>query len=499
MKDDNADLQKSDKQLQSGYIRKLIVEGDYVNRDKIIKIVIQGRFVLLVVMVLFVGLMVRLFWPKPLERGNMNIAVAEFDVVDEQGRQVPNASIGKDLARVVYENLVPNGSNTNCDKTDPEIRSTDACFFPQSETGLIANSDMAAKAADILKMDMIVYGVITQSANGDWIQIAPRFYVSATNFLEGEEVVGTYELGSRFPAKGVESATLVGRLKGLRFVIDALFNMQRCDNEQAIKQLRKAEGYINENDGKSVIYFLLGNAHLASWHQMKDKGASNSQLIAQLDKTLGFYSLALDKNDGSIYPRAILGKSYVAFNMLSYSEEKDSYMHGLLGIERDLRDALPTLASSEYQQALQKAHYLLGTIYFARAQHMSNSGASNEETQPDLLNAAAEFDKALDTLNLQPDTKSTLAARVYAGLAHLSRIPDSKQALSYFQAAISHTPADNYDLLTELHYWLGIAYRADNQNTLAHGEFKNCVDLPTIFLCTQEYQARCRKELESAK
>jgi tetratricopeptide (TPR) repeat protein len=232
--------------------------------------------------------------------GRFNIAVAEFTQVDAAGDLV--ASSTASLLAKRFDRLV-----------DQDVKAIDGGREVQHRLiGRLSGTDpeqraaAAEEAAEELAADIVVYGVLQSDASSS--VLTPEFYVTDRLLFDASEVVGHHQLGSPIRSPGdAERLTvqnqlldqLAARSQVLAEATVALGSYSLGDFASALNHLLVAEqqpGWADE-DGKEVLYLLLGNA---------------AGKVGRLDDAEAYYDRALALRPD--YSRASLGKAETIYH-----------------------------------------------------------------------------------------------------------------------------------------------------------------------------------------
>jgi tetratricopeptide (TPR) repeat protein len=211
----------------------------------------------------------RLIFGQGRMSGDLNIAVAQFGGLDEQGRVVRlDAADGLSLS--MYTFLGDQLQSLKQDRFNIEI-------WPPSQIGPIKGAtpaERAAAAAELAKQiggDLVVYGTLDSRADAS--RLVPEFYIAEDKLTGAEELSGAHSLGSTISSPGATTnpATrrelndrLLARTGALAQFIVGLGYFANGDYENATKYFQAAEntqGW-DPRDGKEVLYLFLGTAAL---------------------------------------------------------------------------------------------------------------------------------------------------------------------------------------------------------------------------------------------
>lgn len=242
-----------------------------------------------------------LWWPPPLADG-FNVVVAEFAELDENGR-IQRTDESREISQQLYEAI-----SKETEQLPPTLR------FQIREPGLVGIVDgvsadeRAANGAKIAarhNATILIYGIIS-TEDGEQ-HIALEFFVSDESFGYGSEVAGPDRLGKPIlldgnldPEAQFElNEALNGRSQALQRLVKGLANYYIGQYEQAYADFKWAEGIQGwaDEDGKEVIYLLMGAARLQAYN--------SERLAYQLESARSDFIKARSLNGN--YARSYLG------------------------------------------------------------------------------------------------------------------------------------------------------------------------------------------------
>lgn len=385
---------------------------------------------------------IRCVFPYPMEsEGSFNVVLARFTVLDENGKRVGGKE-GKALADYMFRNLAFNFEDLELD-TSYEIRPPDhTCRLSGSTRA--EREAAAAKLAERINADIIVYGVITDT--GKQSRFSPEFYVNYRGFEEGDEITGQHEMGRElrvdlpFDAVTFSSAdnpALSARAEALSLLTMGLAHYAIDDFEQALiyfGDAEKTEGWFR-NAGKEVIYLLMGNAYVR-WDSQRHC-VENSD--GHLEEAWSQFDAALEINP--TYARAQIGLAGVLRQMALEGVFNDSFAKTNL-------DRLDE-ATSAYETAIHlgdppesanietKVHFGLGQVYNARFLHALVTGG---DWSTPMSQARDEFEQVIGEYDGGNERGKNLAGHAHARLGSLARLEkDFETAVKHYTLAISLT------------------------------------------------------------
>lgn len=245
----------------------------------------------------------RLLFGRGHMTGDLNIAVAQFNGLDDQGRVV-RMEAADALASSMYSFLDDELQQLNKERFNIEI-------WPPSRTGTLKGktpeerASAAAALTEAIGADIVVYSVLVTENNTS--SVRPEFYIADSKLSGAEELSGAHSLGSviRAPGDTTNPATkhtlnerLLARTGALAQFVVGLGYFANGDHSNATKYFQAAESTQGweQHDGKELLYLFLGTAALHG----EDLAAAEA-----------FYTQALQLNP--TYARAQLGLGEVQF------------------------------------------------------------------------------------------------------------------------------------------------------------------------------------------
>lgn len=301
--------------------------------------------------------------------GEFNVAIAEFDVVDQNG-EVSKSDDGKALAEFLFQRLDVNFAELDKKTVRYEI-------WSPAYTGRVEGKtpeERARAAEDLARRigaHIVIYGVISQGDS--YPQFGPEFYVSYKNFEEAQEITGQHELGKpllislpfdKTQFQAVQNPALAARVKALGLITIGLAYYSIDKYENALDYFKRAEtieGWV-PSAGKEIVYLLLGNSNIR---------------LASRDKKIGYLSSAHDAYATALmidpaYARAKLGLGSVIYLQALGDPDNPSLtttdLDGLAAAEAILQDVLNEKDLPKSANIQTKINFRLGQIYFVRAQ-----------------------------------------------------------------------------------------------------------------------------------
>jgi tetratricopeptide (TPR) repeat protein len=371
---------------------------------------------------------IRCLYPNPMNPNKLTVAFLPLSVVDERGN--PRiSSAGHDVAQFLYERFEPALADLELGFPH-EIRSPEfACALPGRTAEERAATAIAY--AERVNADILVYGVITDTAKADRLALA--FQVSYQGFENGDEVSGPYALGGSLPVSlpfdpesllVIEHPPHLVRMNVLAELVVGLSYLRADNPEKALTYIRMAESdpHWPNADGKEFAYLLLGHALIRQASVANAPETSRAALEAY-DRAL---EIAPD------YTRAEIGRAG-ALAMLSLSARDSAG-------RRELDQAQLDQAAAAYQAALNRAsssvsiadlssaHTGLGYVYILRGLY----GKAE-----DLALARAELKQVTDAYEAGDQGVAKNAGLAYGYLGLLARQSgDVAAAVSYYAIAV---------------------------------------------------------------
>lgn len=397
--------------------------------------------------------------------GEFNIAIAEFTVLDEDGKTL-RSDEGEKLSQWLYNRL-----DANLSELDVQYE-----IWPPEYTGKILGSteNEREQAAELFayerKAHVVIYGTITISDERS--KFTPEFFISSSGFEEGDEITGKYELGDAlliaFPfdpnqLQDIENPTLSARAEALSLVTVGLAYYSIDDFEKAIGYFVQAENIQGwfDTDGKEILYLLLGNANI--------REASKNKAPELLSTSTQYYETALEINPS--YTRAIIGMAGVEYLRALGDPLSDDINLALLEKSEKLYlEALEIGHPFESANIEPKVHFGLGQIYLARSQ------ISSEEW---LGKAKIEFEQVISEYDGGNQRIENRCGHAYARLGLIAKIEDDiPLAIDYYQKA-SELVSPFY----QVYYLTRLAevYASNDSVDLAIGTYEEAIDLAKFY------------------
>ena len=255
-----------------------------------------------------------LVWPEapslPPMSGDLNIAVAEFGVVDDQGNALDSRE-GAALADSLHRSLLDRvntlrQADTPGEPFDIQIRGPSPA---QRISG--SNSDdrarSAGRLAEQVNAHVLIYGQLKQSTSS--LSLQPEIFVALPHLRDAEELVGQHELAGAIVQRGAADdaeprrkvrEALVGRTAALADFLLGLSQYRGGNFEAAQTHFGEADRQWPAGDPKQVLYLFEGNASLRN-HQLAAAEAQYGQALAE----------------NPTYARAQVGQAEVRFQQVA--------------------------------------------------------------------------------------------------------------------------------------------------------------------------------------
>ncbi len=123
--------------------------------------------------------------------------------------------------------------------------------------------------------------------------LQPEFYVSADRYFnDAQDLTGNYSFGKAIPANSLDDrGALSAHVTALSFVMTGLFQHMTQQFDGALKSYQAALAVPNwaDNDGKEIVYMLIGNSEM----KLAEKAASQcdrSTVLAHTDNAENAYT-----------------------------------------------------------------------------------------------------------------------------------------------------------------------------------------------------------------
>jgi len=475
-----------------------------VGRNAVVKVV-RNTFVVdgnlqwipvFIVLLFVIGILSLLLWQlQPDKQTEMtkffNVAVAEFLVVDENGKPYRSED-GLNLASSLKEQL-----ETKFVESKIENIATWELWGPK-QTGKIEGAtpeereaNARAKAGEI-NAHIIFYGVLT--FNGEISTFTPEFYVNHVAFGNANELTGRHALGNPLgialplasQIQTVENLALASRAKALSLITIGLAYYVADNFDGAIEQFSLAEedkDWFEKGEGKEVVYLLLGNAYsrliaqdlveldLFKLEQGEDPNEiqlaalNDIQLVVENDIRLAAenYEKAIAINDN--YGRAYIG---LAGTKLAKTSNSPQGMQNIQEAEALLDQAMALEDQPETANIEPKTHYYRGQIAFLKAIY-SGGSTSWFET------AKKEYRVVIDSYEQGNLLLRDFASQSYARLGVIASLyKELDPAIENLEIAISiATPFSK----GEFYKLLGQVYCGFHQEQEAINAFEKAIQI----------------------
>jgi tetratricopeptide (TPR) repeat protein len=244
--------------------------------------------------------------------GEWNIVVSGFQPV---GKEAISSKTARRISEVFYNHFSGEVSALG-DELGVAVQILGPSQSPNIR-GQIAEQreQQAAKMADRMKADVIIYGTIENA--GDAYLLKPEFFVNTRNFQEAEEIVGQHQLGSDIRILGDEEQNptqitlnreLSHRSQVLALISKGLAMLFTHQYEDALAmfQAANADQLWEFNAGREVVYLFEGNA------------AGKADLLPQAEQAFQD-ALRIDPEYARAY--AGLGSVYYTYSLQGLSSQ----------------------------------------------------------------------------------------------------------------------------------------------------------------------------------
>ena len=358
--------------------------------------------------------------------GELDVGVARFGQFDSQGK-VARSRSGDELAAAVAAGL-----SSGLEPITAELQVT---ICPPSVVGDLRESGerqsaAAARLAERRRLKILVYGAIHSGTDG--AELAPAFFVDPAAVPGAEELAGEYQLGASIPALGELVGNPVARKKwreavtartqALAWLIVGLGELASGEPAAAMRAFLRADGVEGwqENDGKEIIYVLLGNA----------QGRSG-----RYREAIGSYTTALRLNPD--YARAQAGLGDAVLHRFQGDCDRKTDLDGLARAEAAFISA--RTASDRPRHSDLDLKVLLG---LARTHACRSQTGSRDEW----ATAEREYRSVIEAYENGNQRARPFAADAWAGLALVYLpVPGAPDATVRYQRA-----ADAYSKALDL-------------------------------------------------
>lgn len=242
--------------------------------------------------------------------GELNIAVADFQVLDTTGNPA-KATAAHDLAATMYEAMRSKVSDLNNSQTpiQLDVRQIEGVIGHTADEQAQAVADVAGT----INAHIVIYGDLISGTNR--IKLVPKFYLPEKLLPDAAELVGWYQFGAPIEVVGdFDDPTirtdlrvqLQERTEALALATYGLRHLERGAFDKATDYLTAASDLLaaENSAGKELILLFLGTTELRR-SMTEDKAAS----LAQADR---YYQDALMITQDQ-YLRAWLGRGQVQF------------------------------------------------------------------------------------------------------------------------------------------------------------------------------------------
>lgn len=265
----------------------------------------------------------------PMGPDGFNVAVAEFAMVDSNGK-VTSSEISSKFSDGLF--------TTIANETRQLPAALQVGLRGPNDVGIVGDDEKASMTAQHWKATMLIYGRIELDSKGLY-QVEPRFYITDTSFSYGSEVTGPDYLGQPVtgltldPKKQFEFNTkLNARTQALQSIVQGLAYFSIRDYETAADKFQNAlstpywgqddDKDKTNNEGREVAYLLLGAVQLRAWD------------LIQNPEPLPKAAAAFDEayNLDSNYARSYLGLGGVAIAQAQILNETRT---GIGGVDND--------------------------------------------------------------------------------------------------------------------------------------------------------------------
>lgn len=340
-----------------------------------------GLLAVVSVVAMMLGLVVDLWTiiptPTPTQvmpDNGFNIAVAQFTTLGDDTDSPDSFQASQDLSAWIFKGI---------DDQSKETTELNANVWGPERVGIIQGEDRDTRAANArsfandYKANLMIYGVITSSNNSYYVQ--PEFYVSHDGFDYGSEVIGPDRLGQPVTfTLPLENQGITNELKDrrevLQHVVVGLGYYYVKDYKNAWAEFYQAST-LERDQGKEVIYLLMGAANLRIYDQIKSDRQRRNEILDQAFKE---FSIA---NENSNYVRSYLGLGAVSLQQATILNEDGTDIEfidtGKL-IKAEAWYSKTLKAPNQPDLVITKAAYGLGQIHLVAYEFGLSDRSRNE-------------------------------------------------------------------------------------------------------------------------
>lgn len=255
--------------------------------------------------------------PPSMPEGTFNVAVAEFNLVDAEGRSGANDE-GRERASGIAAFL-----DNQLQGLTPVLGQRFLVWGPEL-TRVIVTEEDAATVAEELNAAVLIYGTVTELTDKD-NEIAPKFYVQETAFAMAEELAGQHALGQpiayradSFASVGDVNKTLEIRIEALARVLQGLSYLHHGDEESYQAATEVFHDVVDnsrwavkaDSTGQQILLLFLGNSYLHLANFAPYPSAERTLLLRQAEKQ---FRLAIEMDP--TYPRSYNGLGSALFQL----------------------------------------------------------------------------------------------------------------------------------------------------------------------------------------
>jgi tetratricopeptide (TPR) repeat protein len=259
----------------------------------------------------------------PTMRGAFNVAVAQFGEEDEN-KKIKESEIGKDISywifKILKENKVPGAVIEFWQDSLPKSERGVNIGFISGESEEDQEKE-AEKKAEKINAHLLIYGNINKNS-----EIVSKFLIS--NIFKGpDSLLGSFVLGHSIKIDkknpGIKQTEVTGRITLLFWFVKALASLNEQKYTNAIEYFQNAsnkwEDLVEqakeqgeqkgeeENKGREIVYFFLGQSHLfpANWDKDKKSFRNHIELARKA------FNNSLKINPHYIRSQVGLGSVYI--------------------------------------------------------------------------------------------------------------------------------------------------------------------------------------------
>lgn len=293
--------------------------------------------------------------PVSMDEGHFNIAVAELQVIDQNGNRVDEPQ-GRALALNIVNYLA-----TQKDALNAVLGRDVDLWGPNQQIEPVQTGQEAALTAQ-KNIDVLIYGSLTVEQNGKW-RLTPKFYLADQSFGLADELRGEHALGNPIAYRPDAVASTRDVTTALQMRLDALTQLliglsymsagDMTSYGRAAAQFQRtadtsAWAQAQDGTGQEILYLFLGNAYLAQGMLTDPESPARMALLIQ---SRDAFATAIGLNPD--YPRSYNGLGSAYFQIANTLQQGEDCVWA----DADHETAMASYVSAEaaYTHALSTA------------------------------------------------------------------------------------------------------------------------------------------------